>query len=99
MFNLNTALGSDGQGPQGFSFVFLEFSGCLFASSGLFTDSGAGMFGLLGASIELVRVRASAHGSHNRTLTHRDRETGPDLRACAARSRASLRNVISTKLN
>ena len=26
----NTALGSDGQGPKGFSFVFLEFFVCFF---------------------------------------------------------------------
>ncbi len=35
-----------------------------------------------GASVELVRVRASAYGSHNRTAAPLDRETGhygPDL--------------------
>ncbi len=41
------------------------------------------MLELLGASVELVRVRASAYGSHNRTAAPLDRETGhyygPDL--------------------
>jgi hypothetical protein len=38
------------------------------------------MFGLLGASVELV-VRAGAYGAHNRTAAAAllDRETGPDL--------------------
>jgi hypothetical protein len=59
----NTALGSDGQGPKGFSFAFLEFSGFLFAFSDLLLLTWASMFGLLGASVEVctevVRVRAS----------------------------------------
>ena len=37
------------------------------------------MLGLLGASVELVRVRASTYGSDNRTAAPLDRETGPDL--------------------
>ena len=40
------------------------------------------MFGLLRASVELVRVRASTHGAHNRTaalLLVVDCETGPDV--------------------
>ena len=37
------------------------------------------MFGLLGASVEVVGVRASTHGAHNRTAALLDRETGPDL--------------------
>ena len=37
------------------------------------------MFGLLGASVEVVRVRASTYGAHNPTATPLDRETGPDL--------------------
>jgi hypothetical protein len=44
------------------------------------------MLGLLGASVEVVRVRASTYGAHNRTDgAHNrtgallDRETGPDL--------------------
>ena len=38
------------------------------------------MFGLLGASVELV-VRADTYGAHNRTAAAAllDRETGPDL--------------------
>ena len=31
------------------------------------------------ASVELVRVRASTHGSQNRTAAQLDRETRPDL--------------------
>ncbi len=61
------------------------------------------MFGLLGASVELVRVRASTYGAHNRTavLLLVDRETGPDLTwqwtlplwqsSCAPRSRVSFK--------
>ena len=44
------------------------------------------MLGLLGASVELVRVRAHRYGAHNRTrhrgpnnLIIMNRETGPDL--------------------
>ena len=40
------------------------------------------MFGLLGVSVEVVRVRASTYGAHNRTGEDQgllDRETGPDL--------------------
>ena len=39
------------------------------------------MRGLLGASVEVVRVRASAsrYGAHNRTGALLDRETGPDV--------------------
>ena len=37
------------------------------------------MLGLFGASVELVRVRASTDGSQNRTAAPLDRETGPDL--------------------
>ena len=37
------------------------------------------MFGPLGASVKLVRVRASAYGAHDRTAALLDRETGPDL--------------------
>ncbi len=44
----------------------------------IFPDAGAIIFGLLGASIELVRVRACAYGSHDRTGALLDRETGPD---------------------
>ena len=60
---------------------------------------------VLGASVKLVRVCASAY---NRTAALLDRETGPDLTwqwttsmevlSCAPRSRASLRNV-SKELN
>jgi hypothetical protein len=35
------------------------------------------MFGLLGASVEVVRVRVSRYGAHNRTGAMLDRETGP----------------------
>jgi hypothetical protein len=35
------------------------------------------MLGLLGLSVEVVRGRASTHGSHNRTAAPLDRETGP----------------------
>ena len=59
---LNTALGSDGQGPHGFSFVFW----ILFDFSDLFTDLARACLGLLGASVELV-VRPSTYGAHNRT--------------------------------
>ena len=63
------------------------------------------MLGLLGASVELVRVRASTYGSDNRTAAPLDRETGPDLTwqwtlavvVCAALA-GVFRNV-STKLN
>ena len=37
------------------------------------------MLGLLGASVEVVRGRASTYGSHNRTGALLGRETGPDL--------------------
>ncbi len=37
------------------------------------------MLGLLGASVEVVRVRASGYCAHNRTGALLDRETGPDL--------------------
>ena len=37
------------------------------------------MFGPLGASFKLVRVRASAYGAHDRTAALLGRETGPDL--------------------
>ena len=40
------------------------------------------MLGLLGASLEIVRARASRYGAHNRTRVTGallDRETGPDL--------------------
>ena len=57
-----TALGSDGQGPHGFSFVFW----ILFDFSDLFTDLARACLGLLGASVELV-VRPSTYGAHNRT--------------------------------
>ena len=57
-----TALGSDGQGPHGFSFVFW----ILFDFSDLFTDLARASLGLLGASVELV-VRPSTYGAHNRT--------------------------------
>ncbi len=36
------------------------------------------MFGLLGASVEVVRVRAVTYGAHNRTGALLDRETGSD---------------------
>jgi len=36
------------------------------------------MLELLGASVELVRVRAIRYGAHNRTGALLDRETGPD---------------------
>ena len=58
----NTALGSDGQGPHGFSFVFW----ILFDFSDLFTDLARACLGLLGASVELV-VRPSTYGAHNCT--------------------------------
>ena len=67
----------------------------------------ASMFGLLGASVEVVRVRASTYGARNRTAALLDRETGPDsdltwqwtlaVVVCAALA-GVLRNV-STKLN
>ena len=60
--NHYTALGSDGQGPHGFSFVFW----ILFDFSDLFTDLARASLGLLGASVELV-VRPSTYGAHNRT--------------------------------
>ncbi len=62
------------------------------------------MLGLLGASVEPLRVRASTCGAHNRTAALLDRETGPDLiwqwtlAARRARGRLYERNV-STKLN
>jgi hypothetical protein len=38
------------------------------------------MLGFLGASVEVVRGRASTYASHNRTLSGPiDPETGPDL--------------------
>ena len=58
----NTALGSDGQGPHGFSFVFW----ILFDFSDLFTELARACLGLLGASVELV-VRPSTYGAHNCT--------------------------------
>ncbi len=56
------------------------------------------MFGLLGASVEVVRVRASRYGAHNRTGALLDRETGVDLTwqwtlSGSRRVRASLRDV------
>ncbi len=94
-----TALGSDGQGPKGFSFIFLV----LFDFFDLFA-LGTSMLGFLGASVEVVRGRASTYGSHNRTLSGPvrplDRETGPDLTSgwqwtlavvvCAGRARGRL---------
>ena len=59
-----------------FSSIFLDF--CL-PFLVLFTELGASMFGLLGASVEVVRARASRYGAHNRTGALLDRETGPDL--------------------
>ena len=56
----STALGSDGQGPHGFSFVFSGFFSDLFDVV-VFYELGTSMFGLLGASVKLVRVRASAY--------------------------------------
>ena len=53
-----TALGSDGQGPKGFSFGFLELSIYFFD---LFADL-ARMLGSLGASVEVARGRASTYG-------------------------------------
>ncbi len=65
------------------------------------------MFGLLGASVELVRGRASRYGAHNRTAALLDRETGPDL-TCqtwhtvdsgSRRVRRARGRNVSTKLN
>ncbi len=53
---LNTALGSDGQGRQGFSFVFLD----LFDLFDLFADLARASLGFLerpSRSCEVVRVR------------------------------------------
>ena len=68
----NTALGSDGQGPKGFSFAFLEFSGFLFAFSDLLTDVGEhvwaswsvrrGVYRGLASSCEYVRCAPSHRG-------------------------------------
>ncbi len=52
----NTALGSDGQGPQGFSFVFLD----LFDFFDFFADLARACLGFLerpSRSCEVVRVR------------------------------------------
>ena len=67
-----TALGSDGQGPKGFSFAFLEFSGFLFAFSDLLTDVGEhvwaswsvrrGVYRGLASSCEYVRCAPSHRG-------------------------------------
>ncbi len=75
-----TALGSDGQGPNGFSFVFLD----LFAFFDPFADLARACLGFLGASVEVVRGRASTYGLHNRTACAQAasldaRRPGPDL--------------------
>ncbi len=57
--------------------AFLSF----FWISFIFFDLGASMFVLLEASIELVRVHASAHGAHKRTTALLDRETRAGPRA------------------
>ena len=73
--DVSTALGSDGQGPKGFSFIFLaflEFSGFLFAFSDLLTDVGEhvwaswsvrrGVYRGLASSCEYVRCAPSHRG-------------------------------------
>ena len=56
------------------------FSGFLFDFSfTVMTCMFETMFGLHGASVELVRVRASTYGARKRTAALLDRETGPDL--------------------
>ena len=84
---LSTALGNDGQGPKGFSFVFPEFSGFLFAFSDLLTDLARACLGFLerpSRSYEFVRVDMV------RTIAQRpsvlDRENGPDLTSVAVDS-------------
>ena len=54
----NTALGSDGQGPKGFSFVFSSFLDFLFAISDLFTDLARAFW----ASWSVRRGRARSCG-------------------------------------
>ncbi len=79
---LNTALGSDGQGPKGFSFVFLD----LFDFFDLFADLARACLGFLERPSRSCEVRrASTYGLHNRTLSGLvRRETSrarPDLAA------------------
>ena len=52
---INTALGSDGQGPKGFSFIFLD----LFDFFDLFADLARACLGFLERPSTLVRGRAS----------------------------------------
>ncbi len=54
---------TDGQGPKGFSFGFLD----LFDLFDLFSALARACSLFLGASVELVRVRASTYGAPNRT--------------------------------
>ena len=77
-----TALGSDGQGPKGFSFVFLD----LFNFFQLFADLARACLGFLERpsrcvqrSCEFVRVRKVRTIRDHRTGALLDRETGPDL--------------------
>jgi hypothetical protein len=61
--SINTALGSDGQGPKGFSFIFLD----LFDFFDLFADLARACLGFLerpSRSCEVVRVRM------DRTIAH-----------------------------
>ena len=71
--------GSDGQGPKGFSFGFLE----LFDFFDLFADLARACLGFLerpSRSCEVVRVRMDTYGLHNRTAASLDaRGPGPDL--------------------
>ena len=61
--SISTALGSDGQGPKGFSFIFLD----LFDFFDLFADLARACLGFLERPSTLVRGRASTYGLHNRT--------------------------------
>jgi hypothetical protein len=68
--DIRTALGSDGQGPKGFSFGFLD----LFDLFDLFADLARACLGFLerpSRSCEVVRVR-STHGLHKRTAASLD---------------------------
>ncbi len=70
----NMALGSDGQGPKGFSFVFLDLFTHLFDFFDLFADLARACLGFLERpprSCEVVRVR-STHGLHKRTAASLD---------------------------
>ncbi len=75
-----TAIEVTARVQKGFSFIFLDLSGS-FLLFLVFYWLGASMFGLLGASVEVVRVRASSrYGAHNRSDRGLfDSETGPDL--------------------